>query len=316
MDIRTLSVFEFQKCKNQAIALLYTKYEEEMKHLPFLKYMSADEFWGFVVRCISRTKIVAGFENDQLVGVLLYSIWDNDDKKRVTIPIYGYGSISEKEDEIIGRLFQYIAANEVKQGTTVFSTHIYAHDEPIRQLFSFMQFGTMAEKCVRKLTEQLEIKTHYHIQSLTKGYIEEKWDKLWSLTKNIIDHLKESPIFYAGNEFTEELYQTFYLSEGTTVYAAYDDFGKIIGIIETNTEENKFVFGHERSVNIGEVYVLPEYRRTGLAHDLLCYAENHALSQDAAYMWVEHGTANPNARGFWNKYFDTYQYEMIRQIVC
>ncbi len=316
MDIRMLSDFEFQTYKNQVIALLYAKYEEEMKHFPFLKYMRADEFLHFVVRSISQAKIVAGFSNDQLVGVLLYSIWDHDDKKRVTIPIYGYGSISEKEEEIIGRLFQYIAANEVKQGTTVFSIHIYAHDEPIRQLFSFMQFGTMAEKCVRKLTEQLEIKTHYPIQSLTKDCIKENWSKLWSLTKNIIDHLKESPIFYAGNEFTEELYQAFYLSEGTTVYAAYDDFGEIIGIIETNAEENNFVFGREHSVNIGEVYVLPEYRRTGLAHDLLCYVENHALSQDIAYMWVEHGTANPNARGFWNKYFDTYQYEMIRQIIC
>ncbi len=27
-----------------------------------------------------------------------------------------------------------------------------------------------------------------------------------------------------------------------------------------------------------------------------------------------HGTANPNARGFWNKYFMTYQYEFVRTI--
>lgn len=31
-------------------------------------------------------------------------------------------------------------------------------------------------------------------------------------------------------------------------------------------------------------------------------------------MWVEHGTANPNARGFWKKYFKTYQYELVRTI--
>ena len=31
-------------------------------------------------------------------------------------------------------------------------------------------------------------------------------------------------------------------------------------------------------------------------------------------MWVEHGTANPNARGFWNKYFLPYQYELVRTI--
>ena len=32
------------------------------------------------------------------------------------------------------------------------------------------------------------------------------------------------------------------------------------------------------------------------------------------YMWVEHGTATPNARGFWNKYFLPYQYELVRTI--
>lgn len=32
------------------------------------------------------------------------------------------------------------------------------------------------------------------------------------------------------------------------------------------------------------------------------------------YMWVEHGTANPNARGFWNKYFTTCHYELVRRV--
>lgn len=39
---------------------------------------------------------------------------------------------------------------------------------------------------------------------------------------------------------------------------------------------------------------------------------NSLRNQGLNYLWVEHGTANPNARGFWNKYFITYCYTMIR----
>lgn len=43
-----------------------------------------------------------------------------------------------------------------------------------------------------------------------------------------------------------------------------------------------------------------EYRGTGLSETLLRFAEKRALEEGYKNMWVEHGTANPNARGFWN----------------
>lgn len=51
-----------------------------------------------------------------------------------------------------------------------------------------------------------------------------------------------------------------------------------------------------------------------LAEALLRYVEARAKCEGAEYMWVQHGTANPNARGFWNKYFSTYEYELVRTI--
>ncbi len=69
------------------------------------------------------------------------------------------------------------------------------------------------------------------------------------------------------------------------------------------------------SVNVGEAFVYPEFRGTGLSYQLLKFAEKHAYNGGARYMWVEHGTSNPEARGFWNKYFTTYQYELVRVIV-
>lgn len=70
----------------------------------------------------------------------------------------------------------------------------------------------------------------------------------------------------------------------------------------------------ENSVNVGEIYVMPQYRGTKLSEQLLNMAIKRAKQAGYVYMWVEHGTANPNARGFWNKYFETYQYELTRVV--
>lgn len=315
MNITFQTASDLEKYKEQIISILYRKYEKEMKYFPYVNYMSKDTYQSFTDQRLAHTKIILGMENERIEGVLFYSVWDKCGEKYIDIPVYGYGARSEDEDKIIGRMFQYMAQNEVVEGTTVFSVHIYAHDFSVRQLFSFMQFGTMSEICVRKADAGHEKLTPYRIKNLSKGDITENWSRIWTLTKNVIDHLKESPVFYKGIEFTEEKYHAFYLDENTNVYAAYDDSGEMIGIIESNGEENSFVCADDKSVNVGEVYVLPEYRRSGLAQDLLFYAEKFVREQGAAFMWVEHGTANPNARGFWNRYFDTYQYEMIRQVV-
>lgn len=65
---------------------------------------------------------------------------------------------------------------------------------------------------------------------------------------------------------------------------------------------------------MGEAYVIPKYRGNMIAQGMLNYVSDILAKEGARRLWVEHGTANPNARGFWNKYFTTYEYTMIRDI--
>ncbi len=65
---------------------------------------------------------------------------------------------------------------------------------------------------------------------------------------------------------------------------------------------------------MGDVYVIPEYRGSMVAQSMLNYLSNSLAREGVQRLWVEHGTANPNARGFWNKYFIPYTYTMIRDI--
>ena len=154
--------------------------------------------------------------------------------------------------------------------------------------FHMMQFGNMSERCIKTLESGQISANPFEIKALGKDEIEKNWHSIWKATESIINHLKGSPIFYPGSEFTESVYRDYFMS---------DSLGN-----------------DELSVNVGEAFVYPQYRKTGLARQLLCFAQTRAMASGYKYMWVEHGTANPNARGFWNKYFETYQYELVRRI--
>ena len=179
--------------------------------------------------------------------------------------------------------------------------------------FHMMQFGNMSERCIKTLESGQISANPFEIKALGKDEIEKNWHSIWKATESIINHLKGSPIFYPGSEFTESVYRDYFMSDSLELIAAYEN-GTLAGIIEWNTENCELIGNDELSVNVGEAFVYPQYRKTGLARQLLCFAQTRAMASGYKYMWVEHGTANPNARGFWNKYFETYQYELVRRI--
>jgi len=301
---------------NQQIAeLLYNKYVSELKSFPGVDLMDKSSFGVYINDEMKDLKCCLVVDDEKVVGVLLYSYYEDGEKGYCNIPLYGYGALLD-EEKYVSMLFQKLAdalkaKSKVKE--ILFSVNLYANDTKIQRLFSYMQFGFQAETCIKKI----DVNTtnyKYKIKALSKNELEVNWKQVWKLTEAIVNHLKESPIFYPGEEFTEELYHEFFTDEDTVVYAAFNDASEIIGIIETNAENKPFVFFKDKSANVGEIYVLPQYRGSGLASELLYFAEESVNKQGVSNLWVEHGTANPNARGFWNKYFDTYTYEMIRTI--
>lgn len=151
------------------------------------------------------------------------------------------------------------------------------------------------------------------IRKIPKAELLQRWEEVWFLLNHLIAHLQKSPVFYPCTEFTEEVYKSFFADRETAVYAAEED-GRIIGLIESNPETLDLIFPESAAANVGEAYILPEYRGQRIAQALLHHLEKDLLAENIRYDWVEHGTANPTARGFWNKYFQTFEYEFIRTI--
>ncbi len=258
---------------------------------------------------MNQAKCITALENNQCIGYLLF--YDNHEGNEAWcgIPVWGYGANNEKT---MSCLFSELAEKIVTDKTTNFSVHIYAHDQQIQRLFSYMQFGIICEKTVRQIS-RIDYDSHIKARKLGKEELTKKWDEIWALLSQLINHLRKSPVFYPGKEFTESVYKAFFSDEGTTVYIAEDE-NKIVGLIEANAENYDFIWMGQPSVNVGEAYVLPQYRGAQCAQALLSCLENDLLQKQLQYDWVQHGTANPNARGFWNKYFETFEYELIRKI--
>lgn len=289
--------------------LLYQAYKKEIESVLPETVMNQTQFTSMISEQFKDASFIE-VEADGSYGILYYRFWE-DEMAHVRVPVYGYYAESEK---MMVRLFRRLA-DEIKSSLPMdFSVHLYGHDDACLRAMHMMQFGNIAEKCIKKISyEQMEPRHGVSIKELNKDEIARQWPEVWDTVSQIIFHLTQSPVFYKGEEFTEEVYRDFFTDPSVHVITASKG-GRIIGIIEWNEEANPLISERFSSVNVGEAFVYPEFRGTGLSRQLLNFAEKQAHDNGAEYMWVEHGTANPEARGFWNKHFKTYQYELVRVV--
>lgn len=292
--------------------LAYDSYKNEIETHANVFLKTYEDYCDFMKQELSAINGLVCMEDEKCLGYLLYNKWEENGETYCSIPEWGYGAIEEKREKTISRLFQALADELVGEKTVHFSMNVYAHDTKIQRLFSFLEFGTQAEVGICKI-EDIGVEKTVRVRKIFKDELADRWDEVWSLLEQLINHLKKSPVFYGGEEFTEEVYREFFADAGTRVFIAEKD-GKVIGLIEANVDTISQVFSDGEAANVGEVYVLPEYRGTAVAQEVLGYACKDLAKDGYRYAWVEHGTANPNARYFWNKYFTTYRYEMIRTV--
>lgn len=286
---------------------LYEKYAAEFTPLLQEDIMSLAQFEETYGTKLCQMNCI---EHEQ--GVLFYYTYKEGAVQVCVVPVYGYCAASER---VLTELFSRLSAQLTAQAATQFQVHLYAHDLPAQRLFSMLQFGYMAETGIRKAALPAPPPNFgVMLRTLGKDELRQRWDEVWSMTSAILECLRQAPVFYPCEEFTEDLYRDFLLDEETQLHIAFDADGNMIGMIETNTDTNAAT--EAPTANVGEIYVLPAYRGTGLSDALLSYAADSVRRKGARYLWVEHGTANPNARRFWGKHFESYEYEMDRTISC
>ena len=298
----------------EALDIAVETYKNECQYVKEICGVRKDDISKELEEIFLKQNGILCFEDEKLVGYLVYqNKWYSDGIINYLFPFWGYGAVGTNRVKIMSMLFEVLAEQLCTEQKVYFTFKVYAHDQEIIQLLSFLQFGIQCEEGICNINMDVMGNELTNIRELSKNEIRKCWDDIWKLLLKLIGHLRKSPVFYPGTEFTQDVYKDYIFNKNTRLFIAEIE-GEIVGIITANRDGNNFINTQTGCYNVGDVYVVPEYRGRMVAQSMLKFLCNVLSKEGVQNLWVEHGTANPNARGFWNKFFESYSYTMIRNI--
>lgn len=267
---------------------------------------------------VDEEKGIVYVEKGKIVGYLLEGYtWVQEDIKHIYIPVFGCSISQEMKNRglVLQKLFSRQAQEMASEGMSLhYEIKCYAYDQALMTELVYEQFGCECLEGVRAVSVRaFEPEGNEVYRKFSKQDISERREEILELYHGLVNHLRQSPVFYPGKEFTDEVYLDYILDEATYLYGV-ERRGELIGIIDASLNEDHFVLGRTEAYDMGDVYIKENSRGCGIASNLLAFAEQDLAQNGAWLLHVEHGTANINARLFWDKYFETVIYTFIRDI--
>lgn len=230
--------------------------------------------------------------------------------------MWGYGIRHSKRGEIIGRLFQDIAIELCENFAQSLRVLVYAHDTEVLWTYIMSSFSMDMTGVVRDVSSPIEaeIPEKYSLREVGKKELINYKHEIIELHRGLINHLRMSPVFYHCRNFLpiENRFDDF-LKEDIRIFALFDG-NRLVGMIDSGPVDYGFAVDDAEALSMGDIFIEPDYRELGLAAALLKFANDELKTAGVRRLFVTHGTINPTARGFWDKYFTNYSYSMTRRI--
>ncbi|MBP1040350.1 GNAT family N-acetyltransferase [Vagococcus sp. BWB3-3] len=256
-------------------------------------------------------------ENGKIVGYLAFSCIDvnHTGEKEATSPLYGYGIRHVERGKVIGKLFTSLAANLCEHYVQHLNINVYAHDSEVLWTYIASSFAMDTTDVVRDVHSSIHAEPlDYVFREVDKQELLAYQDTIIELYRQLINHLRLSPVFYHCQDFLpiENRFDDF-LSDTLKIFAVFDK-DKLIGMINAEPVDNGFAAYDGDAMSMGDVFIEPQYRGKGIGEALLKFANDELLKIGVKRLFVTHGTINPTARGFWDNHFDNFSYALTRQI--
>ena len=233
-----------------------------------------------------------------------------------TSPLFGYGVRHEKRDVIIGKLFQDVAAELCRNYTQSIRVNVYVHDAEVLWMYIMTSFAMDVTEVIKETSVPVESQSADGLiyREVPKDELSRYKSDIVGLYRELVNHLRVSPVFYHCRYFLplENRFDDF-LSEKLRLFAAFDG-NDLVGMIDSEPVDIAMFAHDSESLCMGDVFVKPNCRGAGVAAKLLSFANNELKKDGIKRLLVMHGTINPNARGFWDKYFTNYAYTLTRVI--
>ncbi|MHB8131073.1 MAG: GNAT family N-acetyltransferase [Mobilitalea sp.] len=282
---------------------------------------------------------VAAFDGGTMVGFLC-AYYPREDAfgttnvKGTFTPIHAHGVINiqggttfdetidgtanltvNNRDRIYSLLYQEAAKKWVREGILSHGISLYPNDKEAVNSFFYNGFGLRCIDAIRSLEDIPSFE--YKLQNI-KEHLEycevprEDYGLLLKLSNELTAHLGDSPTFMKFDPINEE--ELYRRSPEGVRYLTVKTEGHYVAYVKISAEGENFVTEDSSMMNICGAYCEPEYRGTGVYHNLLCHLMNILKKDGYQLLGVDCESFNPTARGFWLKYFTEYTHSVVRRI--
>ncbi|RPI86384.1 MAG: GNAT family N-acetyltransferase [Chloroflexi bacterium] len=301
----------------QEAAEIFTKsFKRQREATPVLPERMEDVLLisGAIDKRLQSTSGVAAIENERLVGYLTWFILDDfrgSPRKAAYVPVWACGAVEERKREILRGLYRYASGLWTQEGCQTHAVTILAYDETAAYAWFWNGFGLAVVDAIRGMDEiPLEKPTGFIIRKATENDIAE----LVLIEREHWHHYEKPPVLMFANtgrnsaEFSEFLSQevnSIWIAASGSELTSYMVF-------ESSSEGATPVVGSETTIAITGAFTKPEFRGKGAAPALLNASLQEYRQKGYTRCSVDFESFNPEAAGFWTKYFQPVCYSVMR----
>ena len=249
--------------------LAHENYLLEKTQVNALKNISKEFFKDKLCSIFSDCIGNVAYENGSIVGFLVFHA--STKHQCANSPLYGYGIRHAKRGEVMDRLLQSTAASLAEQFCKDLSVNVYAHDIEVLQIYVMSSFVMDTTDVVRDTETSINAKSlDYTFKEIDKTELLYYKDDVISFYRNLINHLRASPIFYPCSEFLpiEERFNDF-LSDNIRIFSVFDQ-SKLVGMVASEPPDIEIAMENNHAMSLGDLFVATKYRSQRILGYVFC----------------------------------------------
>ncbi len=312
-----MAKFEYQNCNTDyiedALELALCEYREECaenEHLPQENFR--EELREMLTELFQQPFGKMAFKDGHMIGYLAF--WGPfeghfGNVNGVFSPFGGNAFTGNDRGKLASLLFEEVSREMILQHVGSYAICRPAGCDIVNRTLVMSGFGIRCSDAILRLSAkawQCDLDPTFSFCELDHSEIA----CMRPLREKLCLHLCDAPIFFPP--LIPEMDQWF-ANESIRVFAAIKN-DCAVGFIAITDDGETYLTENSEMMNICGAYVEPDYRRFGIAKQLLSYICDICSKEGYTYLGVDCETMNPTALRFWGKYFQSYTYSYVRRI--
>lgn len=265
-------------------------------------------------RLFDRCPGVVALAGGTVLGYMGWLIADHfrgTERKGAYCPEWGHGAIQETRPQVYRAMYRAASQVWAESGFQVHALTLLAHDRPAEKVWFWNGFGLTVVDAIRSTCPLGgNSSSDIYIRKATQDDIE----TLAQMEIEHGEHFRQPPVLMEAYKPVDAAGLSRFLDEpGNSIWLAMD--GKnVMGYLrfETNNDDCVAVVRAPDNISNTGAYIRPAYRGRGAAAATLDAALRDYASQGFRRCSVDFESFNPEAAGFWIRYFEPVAYSVLR----